>query len=405
MENSNILNNTYACTTNIGTSTKTVSILGSTGSIGKQTLDVVRNNPDLFNIEGLTTNKNIDLFIEQIKEFKPIHVAIFNEDAYKKFMEIRSKDKDLQSTNVYSGLDGLVSISSSKSIDTLVTAVVGMVGLVPTLEAIKNSTDIALANKETLVTAGKLVMDAANKYGSRILPVDSEHSAIFQCLNGENKSKIDKILLTASGGPFRGKSKKDLVNVRKEDALKHPNWTMGQKITIDSSTLMNKGLEVIEAKWLFNVEPDDIIVHVHPQSIVHSMVQFTDSSVIAQLGCPDMRVPIQYALTYPSRIKTNYERLDLFEIASLTFEKPDLEVFPCLRLAYDCIKNGGTDCTVLNAANEILVEKFLNDQIGFYDIPKYIEKAIKDHKFIQEPNLDDILKTDAWTREYIKTLI
>ena len=402
MNDNNILKD---ISTDTSTTSKTVSILGSTGSIGKQTLDVVRQNPKLFRIEGLTTNKNIKLLIKQIKEFKPSHVAIFDSDAYEEFLNIRSIDEDLQYTNVYLGMEGLVKISSSKSIDSLVTAVVGMVGLVPTLEAIKNSTDIALANKETLVTAGKLVMDAANKYGAKILPVDSEHSAIFQCLNGEGHNKIDKILLTASGGPFRGKTKKDLISVKKEDALKHPNWTMGQKITIDSSTLMNKGLEVIEAKWLFDVEPDDIIVHVHPQSIVHSMVQFTDSSVIAQLGCPDMRVPIQYALTYPNRIKTDYERLNLFEIGSLTFEKPDLEVFPCLRLAYDCIKNGGTDCTVLNAANEVLVEKFLSDQIGFYDIPKYIEKAIKDHKFIQEPDLDDILKTDSWTREYINTLI
>ncbi len=277
-----------------------------------------------------------------------------------------------------------------------------MIGLVPTIQAIKNSTTIALANKETLVTAGKIVMSEAKKHNASIIPVDSEHSAIFQCLNGENGNKIDKILLTASGGPFRGKKRAELENVSKNDALKHPNWTMGQKITIDSSTLMNKGLEVIEAKWLFDVDADDIIVHVHPQSIIHSMVQFQDSTVMAQLGCPDMRVPIQYALTYPKRIESSFERLDLFEIASLTFEKADMEIFPCLKLAYDSLKHGGTDCTVLNAANEILVQMFLNDEIGFYDIPKYIKLAIDKHQFIEDPSLEDILNTDKWTRDFIK---
>lgn len=386
---------------------KIVSILGSTGSIGKQTLDVIRKNPNLFRVESLSVNNNIDLLMEQIKEFDVKSVVIFNEDSYNKMLKIReaSSDKYLKSVEILCGLDGLIKISASKTIDILVTAVVGMIGLLPTMEAIKNSTTIALANKETLVTAGKIVMEAAEKYKAKILPVDSEHSAIFQCLNGENYSQIDKILLTASGGPFRGKSKEELIDVTKDSALKHPKWNMGRKISIDSSTLMNKGLEVIEAKWLFNVDADDIIVHVHPESLVHSMVQFKDSSIIAQIGCPDMRVPIQYALTYPDRLDSDFKKLDLFEVASLNFEKPDLDVFPCLALAYEALKHGGSDCTVLNAANEVLVEKFLDDKISFYDIPKYIDMAIKEHDFIQDPSLEQILETDSWTRKYIENLI
>ncbi len=386
-----------------------ISILGSTGSIGTQTLDIVREHSNLFSIEGITTNKNVDLLVEQIEEFKPKKVAIFDRYKYEYFLSIlESKRKNdvyrsvYDNLEVYYGMDGLINIASSKTIDILVTAVVGMIGLKPTLEAIKKSTTIALANKETLVTAGKIVMEEAKKHNAKIIPVDSEHSAIFQCITGERDNRIDKILLTASGGPFRGKTKSELENVTKNDALKHPNWTMGQKITIDSSTLMNKGLEVIEARWLFDVSPSDIVVHVHPQSIVHSMVQFEDSSIIAQLGCPDMRVPIQYALTYPSRIPSNFEKLDLFSIANLSFEKPDLDVFPCLKLAYDALENGGTDCTVLNAANEVLVSKFLNDEIGFYDIPKYIELAIRKHNYIENPALEDILYTDEWTRRFIE---
>lgn len=388
---------------NINRTKKIISILGSTGSIGTQTLDVVRKNPDLFKVDGLSVNKSIEKLEDQIKEFRPSIVAIFDDDAYNHFLE-----KNLNfgyELKILKGMDGLIEVASSKDIDVLVTAVVGMIGLVPTISAIKNSTTIALANKETLVTAGNIVIKEAKKYGADIIPVDSEHSAIFQCLNGESKNKIDKILLTASGGPFRGRSKNELENVTKNDALKHPNWTMGQKITIDSSTLMNKGLEVIEAKWLFDVEPEDIIVHVHPQSIVHSMVQFEDSTVIAQMGCPDMRVPIQYALTYPKRIDSDFERLNLFDIGNLSFEKPDLETFPCLKLAYNALQHGGTDCTVLNAANEVLVGKFLNDEIKFYDIPKYIELAISKHDFIENPSLDDILRTDAWTRDFINNSI
>ena len=390
-------------------SIKNISILGSTGSIGNQTLDVIRKNPNLYRVEGLTVNKSIGKLLDQINEFKPKAVAIYDELAYENFMETvninRSTNSNLDKLQVYKGLEGLIRIAGSKTIDILVTAVVGMIGLLPTVEAIKNSTTIALANKETLVTAGQIVMDLARKHQAKILPVDSEHSAIFQCLNGEGSNKIDKILLTASGGPFRGKSRQDLVNVSKADALKHPNWSMGQKISIDSSTLMNKGLEVIEAKWLFDVEPEDIIVHVHPESIVHSMVQFKDSSVIAQLGCPDMRVPIQYALSYPSRLDSDFERLDLFKVASLNFQRPDLEVFPCLALAYRALREGGSTATVLNAANEVLVESFLNDRIGFYDIPKYIEMAMDDHAFIDQPSLEDIINMDAWTRSYINKLL
>lgn len=388
---------------------KNISILGSTGSIGSQTLDVIRRNPNDYQVEGLTVNKSIEKLLEQINEFKPKSVAIFDDTAYQDFLDIvktnQSTNPSLSQLEVYKGHEGLIKIASSKTIDILVTAVVGMIGLLPTVEAIKNSTTIALANKETLVTAGKIVMDLARQYKAKILPVDSEHSAIFQCLNGEDSNKIDKILLTASGGPFRGRPKEDLIKVSKSAALKHPNWSMGQKISIDSSTLMNKGLEVIEAKWLFDVEPEDIVVHVHPESIVHSMVQFEDSSVIAQLGCPDMRVPIQYALTYPKRIDSNFERLDLFKIASLNFEKPNLDTFPCLALAYRALKEGGSTATVLNAANEVLVEKFLADKIGFYDIPKYIEQAMDEHSFIDRPTLDDILATDAWTRDYIESIL
>ncbi|WP_462133706.1 1-deoxy-D-xylulose-5-phosphate reductoisomerase [Peptostreptococcus stomatis] len=390
-------------------SIKNISILGSTGSIGNQTLDVIRKNPNLYRVEGLTVNKSIGKLLDQINEFKPKAVAIYDELAYENFMETvninRSTNSNLDKLQVYKGLEGLIRIAGSKTIDILVTAVVGMIGLLPTVEAIKNSTTIALANKETLVTAGQIVMDLARKHQAKILPVDSEHSAIFQCLNGEGSNKIDKILLTASGGPFRGKSRQDLVNVSKTDALKHPNWSMGQKISIDSSTLMNKGLEVIEAKWLFDVEPEDIIVHVHPESIVHSMVQFKDSSVIAQLGCPDMRVPIQYALSYPSRLDSDFERLDLFKVASLNFQRPDLEVFPCLALAYRALREGGSTATVLNAANEVLVEFFLNDRIGFYDIPKYIEMAMDDHAFIDQPSLEDTINMDTWTRSYINKLL
>lgn len=381
---------------------KKISILGSTGSIGTQTLDVVRKNPDKFKVIAISANSSVDLLLEQIIEFKPKYVAVYNETSAKKLKERMPSNINIE---VLSGMEGLKTISSLDEIDVLLTAIVGMIGLVPTLCAIRNGKTIALANKETLVTAGKLVMSEAKKYNVDILPVDSEHSAIFQCLNGEKNKNIDKIILTASGGPFRGKSKEELLNVTKNEALKHPNWSMGRKISIDSSTLMNKGLEVIEAKWLFDVDYKDIDVVVHPQSIIHSMVQFNDSSIIAQMGCPDMRLPIQYALTYPDRMLNEFERLDFTKFSTFTFEKPDLETFPCLKLAFDCLKMGGTYCAVLNAANEVLVNEFLEDKIGFYDIPYYIEKTLQAHNSIEDPTLEEILEVDRWAREYVKKSI
>ena len=377
---------------------KRISILGSTGSIGKQTLDVVRQHKDKFEVVAISANSSVDLLLEQIKEFKPKYVAVYDELSAIKLKSMIPSDINIE---VLSGMEGLKAISSLDEIDVLLTAIVGMIGLVPTLEAIRNGKDIALANKETLVCAGNLVMNEAKKYGVSILPVDSEHSAIFQCLNGEKNKEIEKIILTASGGPFRGKKKEDLLKVTKNQALNHPNWSMGRKISIDSSTLMNKGLEVIEAKWLFDVEHNQIDVVVHPQSIIHSMVQFIDSSVIAQLGCPDMRLPIQYALSYPDRIECDFERLDLAKIATLTFEEPDMDTFPCLKLAYDTLKMGGTYSAVLNSANEVLVNEFLEDKIGFYDIPYYIEKTLEAHNSISEPTVEDILEIDRWTREFV----
>lgn len=381
---------------------KKISILGSTGSIGMQALEVVRNNKDKFKIEALAVNTSIDMLSNQILEFRPKVVAVYNEDKAMELKKILPKEVDV---DIYSGMEGLKTIVSLESIDIVLTALVGMIGLVPTLEAIKHKKTIALANKETLVTAGSLVMNEAKKMGVDILPVDSEHAAIFQCLNGERNKEIEKIILTASGGPFRNKTREQLINITKNEALKHPNWSMGRKISIDSATLMNKGLEVIEAKWLFGVDSTDINVLVHPQSIVHSMVQFIDGSVMAQLGNPDMKLPIQYALSYPNRIYNDYERLDLAKISSLTFEKPDVNTFPCLKLAYDSLKKGGTYCTVLNAANEILVNEFLNDRIKFYDIPMYIEKALEKHSSIEKPTLEEILHIDDWSREFIKESI
>ncbi|GAA0104845.1 1-deoxy-D-xylulose-5-phosphate reductoisomerase [Paraclostridium sordellii] len=381
---------------------KKISILGSTGSIGTQTLDVVRKNRDKFEVVAISANSSINLLLEQIKEFKPKYVAVYNENSAKQLKEIIPRDIKIE---VLSGMDGLVTISSLDEIDVLLTAIVGMIGLVPTLEAIKKGKTIALANKETLVTAGQLVMEEARKRNVDILPVDSEHSAIFQCLNGENKKEIDSIILTASGGPFRGKTKEELLNVTKNEALKHPNWSMGRKISIDSSTLMNKGLEVIEAKWLFDVDAEKIDVVVHPQSIIHSMVQFVDSSIIAQMGCPDMKLPIQYALTYPDRLLNDFERLDFSKLNGLTFEKPDLETFPCLQLAYESLKSGGTYSAVLNAANEVLVNEFLEDKIKFYDIPYYIEKTLEAHDSIKKPTLEEILHIDEWSRDFVKKCI
>ena len=381
---------------------KRITILGSTGSIGTQTLDVVRKNKDKFQVVAISANSSIDLLLEQIMEFSPKYVAVYNKESALKLKEMIPENINIE---VVSGMDGLVKICQLEEVNVVLTAVVGMIGLVPTMAAIKAKKTIALANKETLVTAGELVMSEAKKNNVEILPVDSEHSAIFQCLNGERKQDIEKILLTASGGPFRGKKREELVNVTKNEALKHPNWDMGRKISIDSSTLMNKGLEVIEAKWLFDVDVEDIEVVVHPQSIIHSMVSFRDSSVISQMGCPDMRLPIEYALTYPERLKTDFERLDLAKVATLTFEKPDMETFPCLALAFKVLKLGGTYPAALNSANEFLVNEFLNDKIGFYDIPYYIEKTLDCHKNRVNPTLEDILEVDKETRAFLANLL
>lgn len=381
---------------------KKITILGSTGSIGTQTLDVVRKNRDKFQVVAISANSSIDLLLEQIMEFSPKYVAVYNEESALKLKDMIPENINIE---ILSGMDGLVRICELEEVNLVLTAVVGMIGLVPTMAAIKAKKTIALANKETLVTAGELVMSEAKKNNVKILPVDSEHSAIFQCLNGERKKDIEKIILTASGGPFRGKKKENLINVTKNEALKHPNWDMGRKISIDSSTLMNKGLEVIEAKWLFDVDAEDIEVVVHPQSIIHSMVSFRDSSVISQMGCPDMRLPIVYALTYPERIETDYERLDLAKVATLTFEKPDMETFPCLGLAFKVLKLGGTYPAALNSANEFLVNEFLNDKIGFYDIPYYIERTLEQHKNRISPTIEDILEVDKETREFLSDLI
>ena len=381
---------------------KRITILGSTGSIGTQTLDVVRKNKDKFQVVAISANSSIDLLLEQIMEFSPKYVAVYNKESALKLKEMIPENINIE---VLSGMYGLVKICQLEEVNVVLTAVVGMIGLVPTMAAIKAKKTIALANKETLVTAGELVMSEAKKNNVEILPVDSEHSAIFQCLNGERKQDIEKIILTASGGPFRGKKREELVNVTKNEALKHPNWDMGRKISIDSSTLMNKGLEVIEAKWLFDVDVEDIEVVVHPQSIIHSMVSFRDSSVISQMGCPDMRLPIEYALTYPERLKTDFERLDLAKVATLTFEKPDMETFPCLALAFKVLKLGGTYPAALNSANEFLVNEFLNDKIGFYDIPYYIEKTLDCHKNRVNPTLEDILEVDKETRAFLANLL
>ncbi len=381
---------------------KRITILGSTGSIGTQTLDVVRKNKDKFEVVAISANRSVDLLLEQILEFSPKYVAVYNKESATKLRDMIPNDVNVE---VLDGMEGLVKICELKEVDVVLTAVVGMIGLVPTMSAIKAKKTIALANKETLVTAGELVMSEAKKNNVDILPVDSEHSAIFQCLNGERKQDIEKIILTASGGPFRGKKKEELINVTKNEALKHPNWDMGRKISIDSSTLMNKGLEVIEAKWLFDVDVEDIDVVIHPQSIIHSMVSFRDSSVISQMGCPDMRLPIEYALTYPERLETDFERLDLAKVANLTFEKPDMETFPCLGLAFKVLKLGGTYPAALNSANEFLVNEFLNDKIGFYDIPYYIEKTLKQHKNRVNPTIEDILEVDKETRAFLSNLL
>lgn len=377
---------------------KKIVILGSTGSIGTQTLDVIRHNKDI-EVLGLSVNSQIDLLEEQIKEFNPKVVCVMCEN---KASELRNRLKCQNiKVEVVCGQEGLVTVATLNEAELVVTAVVGMVGLLPTIEAIKQGKTIALANKETLVTAGDLVMGLAKEKGVSILPVDSEHSAIFQCLQDNSRNCIDKLVLTASGGPFRTFAKEELMSVTVEQALKHPNWVMGSKITIDSATLMNKGLEVIEAKYLFDVAPSQIDVVVHKESIIHSMVAYQDGSTIAQLGVPDMRHPIAYALYYPERKVADYiKKLDLVTLGSLSFEAPRKDAFPCLQLAYDALKSGGSMPAILNAANEEVVASFLNKQISFMQIPEIIHRVMDKHICINKPSLEQVLECDRWAREY-----
>lgn len=376
---------------------KKITILGSTGSIGTQALDIIEQS-GRYEIFALTCNSRIEQIVKQAEKFKPKFVVVYDESYYEALKAALSHLK----TRVLTGMEGLIEVVTHNEVDIVLTSVVGNIGLVPTIEAIKARKTIALANKETLVTAGEIIMPLAAKYGSKILPVDSEHSAIFQCLNGEDSKAVDKIILTASGGAFRSFTKEEIAHKRAVDALKHPNWSMGQKITIDSATLMNKGLEFIEAKWLFDVSIDQIEVVVHPQSIIHSMVQFKDHSVVAQLGVPDMRVPIIYALDYPNRYENNVKPLNFMEIGALTFDKPDLFRFPCLGIAIDAVRMGGIKPTVMNAANEVLVEAYLKDQIGFYDISDMISLTMDSFQNIKNPTIDDILNVDVETRRFVK---
>ncbi len=377
---------------------KKIAILGSTGSIGTQTLEIVREQGDI-QVTALAAGSNIRLLEQQIREFHPKVVSVWDEEKAK---ALKENIRDLDVT-VFGGMDGLLAVAAEKSAEILVTAIVGMVGIRPTIAAIREGKTIALANKETLVTAGHIIMPLAKEYHVPILPVDSEHSAIFQCLLGRGNNRVHKILLTASGGPFRGKKREELQNVRVEDALKHPNWEMGKKITIDSSTLVNKGLEVMEAKWLFDVDLEQIQVVVHPQSVIHSAVEYEDGAVIAQLGTPDMRLPIQFALYYPERRNLSGEKLDLFQLGSLTFEKPDTHAFPGLALAYDAMKRGGNIPTVFNAANEKAVAMFLERKISYPMITEIIEECMKKIEFVQNPSVEQILETEAFAYELIES--
>jgi 1-deoxy-D-xylulose-5-phosphate reductoisomerase len=380
---------------------KHIAILGSTGSIGTQALDVIAAHPEKFEVEVLTAQSNADLLIEQAKKFKPNAVVIGNQDYYKQVKEALIP-LDIK---VFAGESALASVVQMDTIDLLLTALVGYAGLKPTIKAIEAGKTIALANKETLVVAGELVTQLARSKGVNIYPVDSEHSAIFQCLVGEFDNPIEKIILTASGGPFRGKKKNDLKNITKAQALKHPNWVMGAKVTIDSASLMNKGLEVIEAKWLFGLRPEQIEVVVHPQSIVHSLVQFRDSSIKAQLGLPDMRLPIQYALGYPERLNSDFPRFNFASYPALTFEPPDTETFRNLALAFKAMERGGNMPCVLNAANEIAVAEFLKDRIGFLEMSDVVEKCLSVVSFVSKPSLEDYVETDAETRRLANQFI
>lgn len=375
---------------------KNIVILGSTGSIGTQTLEIVRDNPDL-KVVALAAGTNVKLMEEQVREFKPQVAVMWTEDAAKD-LKIQISDMNVE---VLSGMEGLLAISTHKDCEVLVTAIVGMIGIRPTIAAIEAGKTIALANKETLVTAGHIIMPLAKEKNVAILPVDSEHSAIFQSLQGQPKERLNKILLTASGGPFRGRKREDLINIQVEDALKHPNWAMGRKITIDSATLCNKGLEVMEAKWLFDVDLDRIEVVVHPQSIIHSAVEYADGGIMAQLGAPDMKLPIQYALFYPDRRPMAGKRVNFFDLGTMTFEKPDMKTFRGLQLAYDAAGIGGSMPTVYNAANEKAVSLFLDRKIKFLQIPEVIEACMQNHKNISNPSVEDILNTEAEAYDYI----
>ena len=375
---------------------KKIAILGSTGSIGTQTLEIVRDNRFDLEVVALAAGSNVELMEKQVREFRPKLVSLQSEEACR---DLADRLKDMQVT-IVPGMEGLIQIAEMEESDVLVTAIVGMIGIRPTIAAIKKGKDIALANKETLVTAGHIIMPLAAQMGVSILPVDSEHSAIFQSMQGEKKEQVSKLLITASGGPFRGRTREQLADIRVEDALKHPNWSMGHKITIDSATLVNKGLEVMEAKWLFDVELDQIQVVVHPQSIIHSMVEYVDGGIIAQLGTPDMKLPIQYALFYPDRRPMKGKRVDFYELGSITFERPDMETFTGLKLALRAAGTGGSLPTVFNAANEKAVSLFLNRKIKFLEIPELIEMCMDEHKVIDNPNVEEILaaETESYDR-------
>ncbi|MBR6486541.1 MAG: 1-deoxy-D-xylulose-5-phosphate reductoisomerase [Lachnospiraceae bacterium] len=378
---------------------KVISVLGSTGSIGTQTMDIVRANASSLKVAALAAGSNIDLLEKQIREFKPDLAAVYDEG---KASDLREAVKDT-GVRITAGMDGIIEAACVSGADTVVTSMVGMIGIKPTIAAIRAGKNIALANKETLVCAGHIIMDLARKYGISILPVDSEHSAIFQSLNGENRKGVSKILLTASGGPFRGKKTSELADMTVEDALKHPNWSMGKKITVDSATLVNKGLEVMEARWLFDVPTDRIQVVVHPQSIIHSMVEYVDGAIMAQLGMPDMKLPIQYALFYPDRRYLDGKRVDFFKLHEMTFEEPDAEVFRGLKLALIAADKGGTMPTVFNAANEKAVELFLARKIGFLEIYDIIEGCMQDHRTVDLPDVDAILNAEREAYEYIES--
>ena len=378
---------------------KNIVLLGSTGSIGTQTLDVVRSYKEDLHVVALAAGSSVEKMEQQIREFLPSYAVMWSEEAAK---DLKQRVSDLQ-VQVLTGMDGLLAISVLPEADVVLTAIVGMIGIRPTIAAIEAGKDIALANKETLVTAGHIIMPLAKKHGVKILPVDSEHSAIFQSLNGEPKDKIRQILLTASGGPFRGFTKEQLTNVKAADALKHPNWTMGRKITIDSATMVNKGLEVMEAGWLFHVPPERITVVVQPQSIIHSMVEYVDGAVIAQLGVPDMKLPIQYALFYPDRRPMQENNIDFFKLGRITFEEPDMEVFTGLKLAYEAFRAGGSMPTVFNAANEKAVSLFLQDKIGFLYIPELIGACMQSHHVVANPTVEQILEAEAACYDYIES--